>query len=89
MSARLRPHVALSRNPIAEKASLTVQWPGDGDAVIELFDMQGRRVRTEFSGNARGTTERTFRTAGLAPGIYLVNARQGGMRTTRRITVLQ
>ena len=72
-----------------DPASLTVQWPTEGDAVIETFDMQGRRVRTEFTGHARGVTELTFRTTGLAPGVYMVNARQGGKRSTRRVTVLQ
>ena len=89
LSASLRPHLALSRNPVAGKASLTVEWPGEGDAVIELLDMQGRRVRTEFTGHARGITEHTFRTSGLAPGVYMVNARQGSVRTTRRVTVLR
>lgn len=89
LSANLRPHLSLSRNPVAGKASLTVQWPGEGDAVVETIDMQGRRVRTEFTGHARGVTEHTFRSTGLAPGIYMVNARQGGKHSTRRVTVLK
>lgn len=88
MDARLRPHVALSRNPVQSKASLTVEWPSNADAVIEVIDLQGRRVRTEFQGLASGITEHTFRTAGLAPGVYLVHARQGKVSTTRRVTVL-
>ncbi len=89
LSARRQPHVALSRNPVQGKASLTIVWPGAGDGVVELFDMQGRRVRTEFQGHAEGQLERTFRTDGLAPGLYLVSARQGAAKTTRRVTVLQ
>ena len=56
---------------------------------VDLFDMQGRRVRTEFQGFAKGITERTFRTDGLAPGLYLVSARQGSSKTVRRVTVLR
>ena len=88
-SANGQPHVALSRNPVQGKASLTVEWPGEGDGLVELFDMQGRHVRTEFEGAARGITERTFRTDGLAPGLYLVSARQGAAKTTRRVTVIR
>ena len=84
-----RPFVALSRNPVQGKASLTIEWPGEGDGVVETFDMQGRRVRTEFQGLAKGITERTFRTEGLAPGLYLVSARQGSSKTVRRVTVLR
>lgn len=87
-SARFQPHLSLSRNPVLGKASLVIEWPGDGDAVVETFDMQGRRVRTEFRGFAHGPTERTFLTDGLAPGVYLVSARQGSAKTTRRVTVL-
>ena len=87
-SARLVPHLAMSRNPVQDKASLTIEWPGEGDAVVELYDMQGRRVRTEFSGTAQGLTERTFRTTGLAPGLYVLSAQQGTAKAVRRVTVI-
>jgi hypothetical protein len=87
-SARLVLHLALSRNPVQDKASLTIEWPGTGDAVVELFDMQGRRVRTEYSGAAQGLTERTFRTAGLAAGLYVLSAQQGTAKAVRRVTVI-
>lgn len=90
LDARRQPHLALSRNPVRDKASLTIEWPAEGDAVVELFDMQGRRVRTEFQGAVPGRlTERTFRTQGLAPGLYVLSARQGGTRSSRRLTVLE
>jgi hypothetical protein len=82
------PHLALSRNPVQDKASLTIEWPGEGDGRVELYDMQGRRVRTEFAGAAKGLTERTFRTAGLAPGLYVLSAKQGTAKSMRRVTVI-
>ena len=87
-SARNIPHLAMSRNPVQDKASLTIEWPGEGDGVVELYDMQGRRVRTEFSGAAKGLTERTFRAEGLAPGLYVLSAQQGGAKAMRRVTVV-
>jgi pimeloyl-ACP methyl ester carboxylesterase len=87
-AARLHPHVALSRNPVQGKASLTVEWPTQDDATIDVYDLQGRHVRNEFRGLASGITEHTFRSQGLAPGVYLVSARQGKVQSTRRITVL-
>jgi pimeloyl-ACP methyl ester carboxylesterase len=84
-----RPYVSLSRNPVQTRASLVIEWPGDGDATVDLFDTQGRVVRREFAGSARGHIERTFKTDGLAPGMYLLSARQGASRTTKRVTVLK
>ena len=88
-SSLRRPYLSLSRNPVQGKASLVIEWPGDGDGSVDLFDTQGRLVRREFQGSARGHVERTFRTDGLAPGMYLLSARQGSSRTTTRVTVLQ
>lgn len=88
-SSRRRPYLSLSRNPVQGKASLVIEWPGDGDGSVDLFDTQGRLVRREFQGSARGHVERTFKTDGLAPGVYLLSARQGSSRTTKRVTVLQ
>ena len=82
------PHLAMSRNPVQDRASLTIEWPGEGDGVVELYDMQGRRVRTEFSGSAKGLTERTFLAADLAPGLYVLSARQGTAKAMRRVTVI-
>jgi hypothetical protein len=87
-SASHVPHLAMSRNPVQDKASLTIEWPGEGDGRVELYDMQGRRVRTEFAGAAKGLTERTFRAADLAPGLYVLSAQQGSARSERRVTVI-
>jgi pimeloyl-ACP methyl ester carboxylesterase len=86
--ARFRPHLSLSRNPVRDGASLRVEWPGEGDASIDLVDIQGRVVRNEFKGAVSGVTQRSLRTEGLAPGLYLVTARQGEARTTKRVTIL-
>jgi hypothetical protein len=87
-SASRVPHLAMSRNPVQDKASLTIEWPGEGDGLVELYDMQGRRVRTEFSGAAKGLVERTFHAADLAPGLYVLSAEQGSAKSVRRVTVI-
>jgi pimeloyl-ACP methyl ester carboxylesterase len=84
-----QPHLSLSRNPVQGKASLVIEWPGQGEGSVDLFDMQGRVVRHEFKGLASGHTERTFKSEGLAPGLYLLSAQQGSSRTTKRVTVLR
>jgi len=83
------PRLALSRNPVRDRATLTIDWPGEGDGVVQLFDTQGRLVRTELAGSVKGLTERPFRTDGLAPGLYILSAKQGLAHATRRVTVLE
>ena len=49
--------------------------PATAPAVIQLYDVNGNLRRTWLTADNRGTT--TLDLVGLAPGIYLVQARQG------------
>lgn len=83
------PRVALAANPVRGATSLRVDWPADGEARVDLLDLAGRRASTLFSGAARGASTVTLDPAGLAPGVYLVLARQGELRATRRVVVIR
>ena len=67
---------------------LGTRWPHEGEASVALFDAQGRRVKSVFTGVARGAEERVLSVQGLAPGIYVVVARQGDASATERVVVL-
>lgn len=83
------PRVALAANPVRGVTSLRVDWPADGEARVELVDLAGRRASTLFSGAARGASTLALDPAGLAPGVYMVLARQGELRATRRVVVVR
>ena len=60
-----------------------------GEVGVDLLDLAGRRARTLFSGASRGPATIALDPAGLAPGVYLVLARQGELRGTRRVVVIR
>lgn len=83
------PRVALSANPVRTGSRLQIEWPGEGPASIDLLDLAGRRVRSLYDAPARGATSLTLDASGLAPGVYMVQARQGGTRNSARVVVVR
>jgi hypothetical protein len=83
------PRFALSANPVRGSARLQIEWPSEGDARVELLDLAGRRARTLFDAPARGATSLSLDTAGLAPGVYLLHARQGSLSSSTRVVVVR
>lgn len=82
------PRLALGANPVRGGSTLQVAWPGDGEARVDLLDAAGRRVRSLFAGAASGGVDLRLDAAGLAPGVYLVYARQGERQASKRIVVV-
>jgi hypothetical protein len=65
--------LAVRPNPARVSASLML--PTTAPTVIRLYDVNGNLRRTWLTADNRGTA--TLGLTGLAPGIYLVQARQG------------
>lgn len=82
------PRLALAANPVRGATSMQVEWPADGEARVEIVDLAGRRVRTLFSAAARGASTVRLDPAGLAPGVYLLHARQGGTSASGRVVIV-
>ncbi|HEV2104674.1 MAG TPA: alpha/beta hydrolase-fold protein [Candidatus Eisenbacteria bacterium] len=81
--------LALGENPVRGRTTLSVTWPASAPATLDLFDAQGRRVRSLVSGRVgAGPQQQAFSSAGLAPGMYLLSARQGAATLTRRVVVV-
>lgn len=81
--------LALGENPVRGRTTLSVTWPASAPATLDLFDAQGRRVRSLVSGRVgAGPQQQAFSSAGLAPGMYLLLARQGAATLTRRVVVV-
>lgn len=82
------PRLSLAANPVRGVTALQVDWPGAGNARVELLDLSGRRVRTLLAADARGSSSVPLDPAGLSPGVYLVHARQGGVSASSRIVIV-
>jgi hypothetical protein len=67
-----------------------VRVDGAGSARLEvgLYDLRGARVLSLVRDWTQGAFETRVGTRTVAPGVYFLDARAGGMRATRRVVVL-
>ncbi|MBI5169071.1 MAG: hypothetical protein HZA61_06260 [Candidatus Eisenbacteria bacterium] len=84
-----QPVIALSANPVRGRATVRFAWPGSGRVQVELFDAAGRRVRSVYDGAAQGAGELALATSDLAPGVYMLSARQGAAHGVERVVVVR
>ena len=65
-------------HPVRGTGGLIFDVPREAQVDLELVDVQGRAVRTLFSGRSPGgTTSMQWRTGGIAPGVYFAVLRPG------------
>ncbi|HKQ59486.1 MAG TPA: FlgD immunoglobulin-like domain containing protein [Candidatus Eisenbacteria bacterium] len=85
--------------PMPNPARFSVTWayalPEPAPMIVEVFDLDGRRVRTVADGMrpaGQGQVRWDLRDASARPvsaGIYMVRARMGGQVWTRRVAVVR
>jgi len=77
-------------NPVRGRARFEVDWPANGRAVVDLYDVRGRRVRTLLDESvATGARRVDADLSGVAPGVYFVRAAFGGQSVVRRCVLLR
>jgi pimeloyl-ACP methyl ester carboxylesterase len=77
-------------NPLRGPCTFEVGWPRAGPGSVSVFDIQGRRVRSVISGPVSAGRQRARLDAStLAPGLYIVRARQGELTASRRVAVVR
>lgn len=76
--------------PIRRLAVVEFQLAREGEAVLELFDLSGRRVRTLTSGAQPAGHHLALLDAGQLPaGLYLLRLRAGERQALRRVVVMR
>jgi len=83
-----RPLLAIDRAVVKSRASLSVSWPGTGDATLSLYDVTGRRIETYQRGPAQGQAKIDVNVQNVSPGVYFVRAAQGGESASLRFVVV-
>ena len=76
-------------NPFAVSTTFALTVPRTGNAVVEVFDLLGRRVATLHDGPLTAEVEHrfTFAARDLPSGLYLVRATGDGFTEARRVTL--
>ncbi|MBK8444485.1 MAG: T9SS type A sorting domain-containing protein [Sphingobacteriales bacterium] len=76
----------VSPNPVADMAWVQFSLPQTTKASVELFDMQGRLVKTLFTGETTGT-QVSINTGELTSGLYLVKMQSAYGQESVRLMV--
>jgi len=77
----------ISNNPVTFSASVIVS--GDGNAVLNVFDLSGRMVATPYSGTLNGSRAVNIDMSGFSPGIYFLRLRQGSETSTASVMLVE
>lgn len=83
------PRFSLSQHPIRSGSRLSVAWPNRSAARLEVYDLTGRRVKTLFTGATSGVQDYRLSADGIAPGVYMLSARQGDTKSSRRLVFVR
>jgi FG-GAP-like repeat len=79
-----------SPNPARARVRVSFSLPNDDPARLELWDVAGRRVRSEAVGAlGAGPHLKTLAGPPLAPGAYVIRLVRGGEVATRRLVVVR
>jgi hypothetical protein len=71
-SPALKFDVQLSPNPVEEICTLTLSLPQESNLIIQLFDMNGRLIKTESSKQLKGHSNYPLNFSELKSGLYLL-----------------
>ena len=79
-------HLTANPNPFVASSNVSVNLPVACNAVLDLFDLTGRKIQTLHSGNLSGGMH-SFTVSGtdLAPGVYFLRLNGGGVSETRSV----
>lgn len=83
------PVIAPLPSPVRGSFAITVNWPAEGPATLDLIDLAGRQVaRLDAGAVTPGSRTVRFDGARLPSGVYFLSARQNGAGATRRVALV-
>ena len=79
---------SVTPNPIRRNAIVSLSFPYEMEYQIDLFDIQGRRVKYLDKGKKAGFTKKTFNLGDIPSGIYFIILKVEGKEFVRKTIVL-
>jgi len=79
--------LAIYPNPTKGVVNLQIQSATNTDVMINLFDLQGRKVFHTSKESNSGLFQTALDFGKLANGVYLIDIQQGNKKTTKRIII--
>jgi Secretion system C-terminal sorting domain len=74
-------------NPAADQVTIEVPTEKEGTAIVNLFDVTGKRIASQNRSIEKGDNQFVFQLDGLQNGLYLVQVQQGEHTHTRKLNV--
>ena len=82
--------IGLYPNPARDYSTLSLDLKGEEDAMISIFDAEGRLVQIHhLKSESRFGLSRKLRISGLATGVYMVQTTQGSYTDTRKLIMTE
>jgi hypothetical protein len=81
--------LAIRPNPSRGDPTIALALSGTAPATLELVDISGRRVWSREVAPGAGRREVRIAGAGLAPGVYWVRLKQGGLTAESRVAFVR
>lgn len=89
VASRIQRRLELDRFPelVRGRTAMTLHWPAAAHARVRLLDVAGRVRQVLLDAPVAEVSTLDWDPAGLSPGLYWIEARQGEARLTRRVVV--
>jgi hypothetical protein len=83
------PALTVMPNVVSSRSAIQFKMPASGKATLALIDATGRRVKDlgTWTGDEGMVIRTEINRAGLMPGTYLVELRQGRSRMVTRVVI--
>ena len=74
-------------NPAAEICHIHLDSPQKGQGFLQIFDTDGKTIRTESFNKESGKSEHELDVRGITPGLYLIKVNIGAEQETVRLMI--
>jgi hypothetical protein len=88
---KLDDNITLFPNPVKSELNMTFDSPGSGNMNIEIFDLEGRQIKSFNLSYSQGSNNLSLsrNISGLKPGPYILQIKAGSSKITKDFTLVK